>query len=1357
MRYLYWLYALLAFGLCVFLFVHVRRAEGADPRALLEHARACMRGPELDLVQAGHDLEAALAAAEREADRPLIEEVLLERAQFARQTNALARAKADLEHVLAHHRPKSPAIESMLAGVLLDSGEIELALSRADGVLERDRSQPEAWGVRAEALLALADRHIAECVRAAGVRVASSGLGATEALMRRIAARPLSDPTRLRLTRELYESFPTPDKELAREIQARLDDASGLLSAAPEALAQSFRSGMRPKALTAYIRTLHDAGESESAADLGLVALSLPQYLNYGPLLRLMLEVLQTSGRNGAVPELIDAKSARRTGLDGEFFTNWARALVKLEDWPTLMTASQLLRQSDVPENRALGNWCIAMSLARRQRWAEATPMLRRLVQTGTPDPIENATAMVWHALAESARSTGAAPEEITALERALNAATPDFAPIGALHLRLAELELAKPQPNRARALDSLSRAMSRMPERSAELEPRWRELGALLAKGRNVDFARECGELERQNRLAPEGSRPSYEFVALAEHQYAEGRLASALALGMRALEQHPGLLPALRVSSEAAVGLESWGQAVRLLRERIEIEGPSPELVTALANAPPDALGPQRARELVRLDPAGLGRRWSADELRRRGDLPQAIASLERIAQGARTDSDRLLLAELHFERHDHERAQGELAGLTADARVLASAAPLMLSIAARTGAVKHAERVLKLLDAKVELDSERFLEAVDELLAHGFSDVAALACEKLDQRLKWRSPLAHLRLAQCALLAGDAAGANDALDRALAYDESGSAELGLLIAAVEQRRWGDCPGLYADLLATAYQPTGLQFVALAALGEKLVDARIVLRSEIEQRRVEEGAPPGSPATPLEDMLTAALDALERPSAPLTDSEHGFGALPASAVQRDPRPLLARLAALDDPHWAAWAVADLARQSPPARGALWPTYLAARGAAWLGAHDLAERLARSVTTTWPSFAPAWDVALSSLIARTGAEDDPRVLALLDARRAALRTGQLAPVDSSLLEARLARLRGDWDGAARHVESAFQSDARRADVLLERSRIARERKQLGLAVDSLRQRLELPGQPPAPELLREFCSLLESARAQLGPPFEAVRKQQFEFLLEKFGQDPWVRLEHTRWSWPLASGTDPWVAEHAISELERLREQLPEGLEFAQPGVTLRWAEYYARLDPARALALIDSELEWSPHAAELWRARGRYAAELRRDEIALDALRIALEIAPEPSAARALVELSSRRGASTQELERLIERVSGLVGLSRNDPAFRLALARSLATQQRAKLPSALTVLAELWSSASALQPREESWRTIGQLYGVALCRRANAADSAKAVEVFNTLVPTVQEPLGASVLTTLRSLAIAVRARG
>ncbi len=1357
MRFLYWLYALVAFGLCVFLFVHVRRAEGADPRALLEHARTSMRGPDLDLVQAGHDIEAALAAAERAADRPLIEELLLERAQLARQTNALARAKADLEHVLAHHRPKSPAIESMLAGVLLDSGEVELALARADSVLERDRNQPEAWGVRAEALLALAGRHIAECVRAAGVSVASAGLQSTEALMRRIAARPLSDPTRLRLSRELYERFPVADKELAREIQTRLDDASGLLSAAPEALAQSFRGGIRPKALTEYIRTLHDAGESEAAADLGLVALSLPAYLSHGPLLRLMLDVLQSSGRSGALAELVDPKSARRTGLDSEFFTSWACALVKLEDWPAVMLAGQQLRVSDVPQARTLGSWCIAMSLAKRQRWSEANPMLRRLLQISGPEPLENATAMVWLELAQGARASGAAPEEINALERALAAATPEFAPAGELHMRLAELELAKAQPNRGRALELLSRAMCLLPQRTAELEPRWRELGDLIAKGRNIDFARDCAELERQNLLAPEGARLSYEFVAMAEHQFGEGRLASALALGLRALETHARLPAAVRVASEAAVGLEAWSQAVRLLRERIEIEGPTPALIAALAQAPAETLGPQRARELVRLDPAGLGRRWSAEELRRRGELELAIASLERIAAQARTDSDRVLLAELHFERRDYERAQRELTGLTADAKVLAGAAPLMLSIAARTGAAKHAERILKLLDAKVELDGERFLEAIDELLAHGLVDVAALACEKLDQRVKWRSPQAHLRLAQCALLVGDAAGANEALDRALAYDDSGSAELGLLIAAVEQRRWGDCPQLHAELLATAYQPTGLQFVALAALGEKFADARIVLRSEIEQRRVEEGAPDSSPPTPLEAMLAAALDALEKPAAPLSDPEQGFGVLPASAVQRDPRPLLARLAALDDPNWAAWAVADLARQAPPARGALWPTYLAARGAAWLGADDLAEKLARGLTKSWPDFAPAWDVALSSLIARTRAEDDPRVLALLDERRSALRKGQFAPADSALLDARLARLRGDWNGAAQHIESAFRADARRADVLIERARIARQRKQMGVAVESLRARLELPGLPPPPELLREFCTTLDSAREQLGPPFDAVRKQQFEFLLEKFGQDPWVRLENTRWNWPLEGGTDPWVAEHAVSELERLREQLPEGLEVVQPGVTLRWAEYYARLDPARALALVESELVWSPHSAELWRARGRYAAELHRDELALEALRIALEIAPEPEAARDLVELSSRRGASTQELEQLIARVGGLVGLTASDPAFRVALTRSMAMQQRAKLPSALTSLAALWESASARQPREASWRTIGQLYGVALCRRAGAGDSAKALEVFNSLAPTVTDPLGASTLATLRSLAAALRGRG
>lgn len=1359
MRFLYWIYALAAFGLCLFLFVHVRRAESADPRVLLEHARSAMSGPDLDLIQAGHDLEAALAAAERAADRPLIEEVLLQRAKLARQTNALARAKADLEDVLAHHRPNSPAIESMLAGVMLDAGDVELALARADSVLARDRNQPEAWGVRAEALLTLADRRIEECVRLAGIHVAGAGLASTEQLMRRIAARPPADTTRLRLTQELYERFEIPDKELAREVQSRLDDASNLLSMAPEALAQSFRAGVRPKALTEYVRTLHEAGESEAAADLGLVALSLPGYVTYAPLLRLLLGILEENGRAAAIPELIDPKLVRRVALDSQFFRDWARTLIRLENWPLLQVAGHQLRASDVPETRLFGEWCIAISMARQKRWAEAVPMLRRRLAAPGAEPFEHAHAWGWLAIAESSRAQGAAPEEAAALARALAAASPKLSGVGEIHLRLAELELLKPQPNRGLALESLTQALRFLPERRAELEPRWRELGALLLRVRNLDLQRACADLERENRLAPEEKRTSFEFVGMAELQFEQGRLASALALGMRALEQHPGLAPALRVACDAAVGLDAWEQATRLLRERIELEGPRPELVRALVAAPPELMGPERGRELVRLDPSGVGRRWAAEDLRRLGRPQEAIDGLARIAPERRSDGDHILLAELHFELGQYARAQVELSQLGADTKLLASAAPLMLSIAARQRNSAHAERILRLLDFKVELDLASFVEALDELLLHGLVDVVAKACDKLDSRQRWRSPQAHLRLAQAALLNADFADARESLERALAYDSSGSSDLGRLILAVEERRWGDCRALHAEVLASGFQPTGLQFVALAALGEKFDDARIVLESEIAQRRAEEGANPNSPLTPLESLLTSALDALARPHEPTLDPltrEHGFGMLPASAVQRDPRPLLARLAALDDPNWTAWAVADLARQTPPAKGSLWPVYLAARGAAWLTVAVEAERLARSLVEHWPQFAPGWDVAADAVAAQAGPDSEARLLELLDGRRKALSAAAMVPVDAALLDARLARLRGQWDDAARNIEAAFVADPKRSDVLIERARIARQRKQRALAVESLHLALASPKRAD-PALVREFCETLEEARQALGAPYEGVVKREFDFLLERYGDDPWVRLERTRLAYPLGSGVDPWVAEHALRELESARAQLQDGLEAVQPGVTLRWAQFYARLDPARALALVDAELNHAPQSAALWTARGAYAAELGRLAEATSALEVALELAPEPQAGRALVELAARQGVGEDALRAQIEQVSQLVGLPVDDPSFRLALARSMVRAQRSKASQGVALLAELWSGPSAPPKASDAWREIGQLYGIALCRRAAAADGALALDVFTQIAPTIGDPLEASVVATLRSLAAALRARG
>jgi tetratricopeptide (TPR) repeat protein len=1359
MRYLYWIYALAAFGLCVFLFVHVRRAESADPRALLEHARSSMTGPELDLIQAGHDLDSALGAAERAMDRPLIEEILIQRARLARQTNALARAKADLEHVLTHYRPNSPAIESMLASVLLDGGEVEAALVRAEAVLARDRNQSEAWGVKAEALLALADRHLVDCVKRAGVTVAPAGLADSEALMRKIAARPLADAARLRLAQELFERFPASEKELAREVQARLDDASALLTQAPEALAQSFRGGLRPKALTDYLRTLNDAGESEAAADLGLAALTLPQFVGHAPLLRLMLDVLRDAGRRDAVGELVDPKLVKRVALDSDFYAAWARTLLDSGDWELLLTAGHQLRASPRDEVRALGDWYICYSLVQQKRYAEGAPFLRRRVQAGGAEPFENATATCWIGLAGYHRAQGETEEESQALQRAAAAATPRWSELGDTWLRLAELELGKPTPNRGLAMDALTGALSAAPARRAELEPRWRELGDVMARARKLDFERECEALERENRLAPVDKRLPFEYVRLGELQFENGRFASALALAARALESHPQLAPALELASDAALRLEAWSQAARWLRELIEVEGPVARRVEQLANLPEDVLGADRRRELVRLDPAGIGRRWAAEDLRDRGELARAIEGLERVAPARRVDRDHRLLAELLFQAGRLDRAQAELSNLSADVDVLASAAPLMLSIAARQKNEAHALRVLRLLEVKVDLDLDAMIAAVDELLANGLVGAAAATCELLDSRPRWRTERAHLRQAQAALLRDDHAGAREALERALAYDEQGSAELGLILAAVQERRWGDCPALHRQLLDSAFQPTGLQFVALAAIGEQFEDARIVLEAEIAQRRSESGESSSSPLTPIEALLSSALETLARPLDPKLDAltrEHGFGPLPTGAVQRDPRTLLARLAALDDPEWTAWAVSDLARQNVAAKGALWPTYLAARGAEWLETYALAEQLARALTKSSPGFGAAWDVLESAVAAQEPAPDSARVLEVLSARRTALGPRGLSTADSGLLDARLLRARGDLERAAQSAETAFTAATERVDVLEERARIAELRKQWAVAIESRRRALELAGDDADPASVRACVELLGKARAALGTPFDSALRREFAFLLEAFPLDPLVRLEATRQAYPLDSAADRWVAEHALSELESLRVRLEHGLEAAQPGAGLAWARFYAKLDPRRAFELVESELTPAPHSAELWSERGKLAAELGRFEEAVESLEVALGISPSHDSAAALVSACARRGDTEAQIQEQIARVAAVVGLPPNDRRFQLALARAQVRGSREKLGRGIPLLAQLWTARDA-KNREAEMVEIGLLYGSALCRRGTPADAALALEVFTQVAPRVGETLQASLVATLRSLAAAQRARG
>lgn len=1363
MRFLYWLYALAACALCAFLFLHVRRAESADPRALLEQARVLMSGPKLDLVQAGHDLDAALAAAERDLDRPLVEEILIQRSRLARQSRAWVRAKADLETVLNHHRPGSPAIEAMLAGVLLESGELEEALARADRVLAKDRNQTEAWGVRAEAVLALAQRVIDDCVRRSGVLTAEFGLKDTEALMRRIAARPVDDATRLRLSQELYERYPNSEKELARDIQTRLDDASALLAQAPEALMQSLKAGLRPSALIAYVQALLDAGEEDAAANLGQAALSFPPYAAQPALLRLMLRVLPEAGREAALPELITPDVMRRVALDTEFYAEHAAQLLALERWAELAGSGNQMRRSPDPDVRALGDFYVGLSFAKRKVAAESVPLLSKYVRTYTREPFPDAFALAWISMAEALRAqpTPDTATEADFLRRGLAAASTKLPNQHAGWLRLVEIDLEAEPPHLGRAMDAITRALELAPQEAAQLEPRWREIGARFSKSRRVDFELEAQALSNANQLAPQERRVAFECVMLGEVQFAAGQHASALALAGLALEQHPRLLPALRLASDAALAAQSWSQAARHLRERIAAEGAKPELVEALANLPEEVQAPGWKLALVRLDPGGIGRRWAADDLRERGELAAAIESLERVAPARRSDADHLLLAELYAEQGQLVAAQTQLARLTADAGLLAKAAPLMITIAARQRDAEHVRRILRLLKVKVELDVDAFIDALDELMVRGLYDVAAEACELLDSRARWRSPRLHLRLAQLALLANDFTLARESLERALAYDEHGSAELGLLITAVQERRWGDCADLHETLLKSEFQATGLQFAALAALGERLGDARLLLQAYGVERRAEESLAADAPATALEALVTSCVSTLSENSTPSLDplsAEHGFGPLPAGAVQRDPRALLARLAALDDPEWTAWAVADLARQTQAAetersKGGLWPAYLASRGAAWLGAYDVADALARKLTKLAPKFAPGWNVLEQVVAAQTGDEDAPQRLQVARERKAAL--GASDPLSGHLVDARLARVAKSFDAAQRSIDAAFALAPYDPKVLRERERVALARGAWSTAIESARKALDLEGERATPRQVREFVDLLARARQAQGAALDGLVRAQFDALTSTRPDDPWVRIEALRFAYPLDSAQDRWTGEHALSELENLRRRLPHGVESEQPGAAVRWAEYYARLDPRRALQLLELELEHAPHSAALWSAHGELAAQLGRFDEATESFEVSLGISPTALAAQNLVAVCARRNGAPDAVQAQIARAAVLGNLGGNDRHVLLARARALLRADRARLGEGLVLLAQLWASRDP-KAREAEMLEIGTCYGAGLCRRSAAGDAALAIEVFAQIAPRVKDPLAASELAALRSLAATLRDR-
>lgn len=1347
MRPLTAIYAALALVLCLWLGYQWKQAVDAEPRTLLDEARSAMSGPDLDYRAALRGLELALEAAEKEQDRSLVEEVLTTRAELLRRTGGYLQARADLERVLTHYQPGSLSVEAQLAAVDLDAGEIEAALERSSRVLAKDRAQPDAWGVRALALVRLAEARLVAARTQAGLSSTAGGVETTDVLLRRIAVLPPDDPARARKIEQFLALFTSAERDSAREALGELDEASALFAQVPEAIAESLRGSVRRDAMEAYTRLLVDAGRPDLAADLGLCLVRTPWLSTYWPYQRDLMRTLVDAGRPEAAMEVVPPDLGRRTAPDATFFGTWADAMYHAGRWRELVPIANHLRQWGEPDQRVSAWLYLGIAHARQGKLDEARDALQRYVSRPPVEPFPGALALAWRTLAELQGQAGDENAELAALRRSIAASNDRTAGVGDAWARLAELSWRQGGDARALAVDDAAHALRLAPTRRKELEALWRERGELVAAGVRFDLVAETESLLKRGLTVPDGRRTSYELVRMAELALEREEPALALALSRRALTAFPGLMPALEVSADAYALAGAPLDSIDALRELLERGGPDEAVLARILELGEEALdGPRRA-DLVRLDPEGLGRRWAAEDLRDRGEVGEAVAGLQRVPATRLGDEGNLLLAQMLYDQGQFERAQVQLARLSADVEVLARALPLALHIGIAKRDSAHVASLMRLLDAKVKVDGPALLGCVDHMLTLRNEDSARELVTRMQDRGKLRTGALFVREAQVALLAGDLELAEEALERALAYDESGAPEIGLLLLHVERREWSRLPRAVVELSHSGFTPAPMQYCIAAALGERLTEARAaaVTAQPVEEERW------------LWDLLGAALASLGaestsiRPEVAELVRREGFGVSAAGTIERDPRRLLSRLLALGHPEWTAWAIADLSRVEPPVEGSLWPNYLAVHGLAWLSDTRSAEARARALVENWPSFSGGWDLLESVLQQELRRPDHPRLLRVVEERRAALGEPEKPTVELLVAEARLAEQRGDLDAALAAAQGAVALDASSAPAQRRLAQVLRKRGDWAAALAAFHAGMELaPGGESDSVPVKEFLALCEEARVASAGVLDRAVKLEVDFLVARFPTDPLPALAQARAALREAAD-DPRSARaraySLLSDLRRRSDNAP--LEHLRPGSAIEWADALATFDPEGACDLLEEELAFTPASVDLWRALSLACERAGRFERAIEAAETAVRMLPDAASARRLAELSARRGDPLEVVQQRIEDARRVAGAAAEDRSLTLARARALMLGGSARLSEAIDLLARLWQERSATA-RPAELGEVGTLYALALCRRYDMADRAKAAAVIDEARHHVADPTQRNVLVALAGVA-------
>jgi len=1342
-----------------------------EPRDLLESALRRFNGPEQDTEETLHELELALRAAETEDDGELAADILIARGRVLREVGAFGPAREDLERALERYRPGSVEIELDLVALEEQTGELAAALERAQRITDRDPGQLQAWTHSGQILMRMSAEHLAELEELCDANLPDEKALRAVEYSRRAAGMDADDPLRVSQLAGLRSLFHPPDQSDSLRALALVDAASSATALAREALVRSFAGPLDRDAVLSYLELLARSGRTRDAVDFGLAV--VPQrVVNSSPkFMERLARVLLDAGRPRSASDAIQLHYDRGAQPGQEFYATWCEALYEAGRWKELLFVSNLMRVAGDEEHRSESVFYMGMAQARMNQAVPAGKALEIYTRSDPFEPFPGALALAWRTLASSWRTQGEIAKESTALHQAVRLAPRAD---GEAWLRLFQILQDANSQSFDQAEQYLTHALCLLPRRTSELLPVWLEAGRRRLRASGTELELLLADQRKQGRVGPALEAGAYELFRFAEmHRDAREPVAAA-ACARRLLVAYPGFRPALSLLAETQRDMGDWRAAARIWIDMLREVGGDAETLRQIARLPPRTLDSAMLIELMQLDPENTGRLEVARSFQAERRPLAALASLEALPLEPLGDDGVLLAAELMIEAGRLSDALEMLPKLTPKRRESARAFELALDAATQSGDEAGLQAIIANPPKEARLAAADLVPRADRMLGRGQIEAASALLDMLDANSTTRNGDVLLRRAAIGLLRRDSSLVQDELDRAEAFDVSAAVAFGRLLAVLETRVYNRVPIFVRQLFDTPFKPTRLQLAILSILDERTDEARRL----IAESRARD------PRDPTWALLECSLEVLEGRSPDLSQLVDEAGGpetsytLRGGGQQRDPRPLYARLLALDHPDWRMWAIADLSRVAAPQAGSLWATFHAGRGLLAARMPLEAERAWRGLLRIWPSFEPAWDALEQAKLERVKRFDHIEMVRLRGDRRLAVGRRPGEEAEELLTEAWAREAAGNLSGALEGVRRAVELDPELAPAWFKLGQLLHRVPNWSEAIEALRRASRICEVESASPIVEEFLIVLRAARAAQPQELSSaqVRSDLAELAL-RFPDDPAVALAQAASELEQEDIAPAVRVARAFERLERFRAHIQElaqlrdaskseqpplerpelesrdgegeadafesrpvqaaaprtSLESLRAGSTGAWKEFYERLEPARAESFVRRELAERPGSLELWRMLGETLEAQGRGQEAIELFELVARMVPDGPTHRALARLHARAGAEVSRVEAAIAAAVKLEGRSAPDAdlLYDFALAQ---TSSDAGLQRGVQVLASLWQKRDAAIGRIKDV-DIGQLYGTALVQRADPADRLLASNLLGEIAASIQ----------------------